>query len=257
MSSTQDSQAHEAITLDAEIIAEYLHQNPEFFEQNPDILAELNISHQVSGAISLVERQLITLREQNKKLKTQLEGLIQIARNNDKLNDRMHKLILSLMDASSLNELYIALDDSLRGDFEADAVTIKLFVDPSQINIDSDIGSGGNLIQTIFVPLEDPRLDSFRNILSQEKPVCGPLKSEQLSYLFGDQADDIKSTALIPLGGDLCSSTGCNYLGILAIGSHDEDRFHTNIGTLFLSNLGDILSRGIHLYIAEKEAHEK
>jgi len=256
MSSTQDSQTHEAITLDAETIAEYLHQNPEFFEENPDILAELNISHQVSGAISLVERQLGTLREQNKKFKAQLEGLVQIARDNDKLNDRMHRLILSLMDANSLNELYIALDDSLRGDFEADAVTIKLFVDPSQTSIDSGTHSGSDLIQTIFVPLEDPRLDSFKSILSHEKPVCGPLKQEQLSYLFGDQADDIKSTALIPLGGDFCSSAGCNYLGILAIGSHDENRFHANIGTLFLSNLGDILSRGIRPYVAEKESHE-
>ena len=252
MSSTQDSQTHEPITLDAETIAEYLHQNPEFFEENPDVLAELNISHQVSGAISLVERQLGTLREQNKKFKSQLETLIQIARDNDKLNDRMHRLILSLMDANSLNDLYIALDDSLRGDFEADAVTIKLFIDPSQTNIDPE----NDLIQTIFVPLEDPCLDSFKSILSHEKPVCGPLKPEQLSYLFNDQADDIKSTALIPLGGDFCSSTGCNYLGILAIGSHDENRFHANIGTLFLNNLGEILSRGIRPYVAEKETHE-
>jgi len=253
MSSTQDSQAQQPITLDAETIAEYLHQNPEFFEENPDVLAELNISHQVSGAISLVERQLGTLRDQNKKSKAQLESLIQIARDNDKLNERMHRLILSLMDANSLNDIYIALDDSLRGDFEADAVTIKLFVDPSQVNIDPD----SDLIQTIFVPLEDPCLDSFKNILSHEKPVCGPLKPEQLSYLFDDQADAIKSTALIPLGGDLCSSTGCNYLGILAIGSHDENRFHSNIGTLFLNNLGDILSRGIRPYVAEKETHEQ
>ncbi len=252
MSSTQDSQPQQPITLDAETIAEYLHQNPEFFEQNPDILAELNISHQVSGAISLVERQLSALRDQNKKLKAQLEGLIQIARDNDKLNDRMHRLTVSLMDANSLNDIYIALDDSLRGDFEADAVMIKLFIDPSQANIDPD----SDLIQTIFVPLEDSRLDSFKNILSNEKPVCGPLKPEQLSYLFDGQADDIKSTALIPLGGDLCSSTGCNYLGILAIGSHDENRFHANIGTLFLNNLGDILSRGIRPYVAEKETHE-
>ena len=58
MSSTQDPQSHEPITLDAETIAEYLHQNPEFFEENPDILADLNISHQVSGAISLVDVEI-------------------------------------------------------------------------------------------------------------------------------------------------------------------------------------------------------
>lgn len=256
MSSTQDSQAQQPLILNAESIAEYLHQNPEFFEENQDVLAELNISHQVSGAISLVERQLGTLRQQNKKFKTQLDNLIQIARDNDKLNERMHKLTLNLMDANSLNDIYIALDDSLRGDFEADAVSIKLFVDPDQTSIDANDNLASDLIQTIFVPLEDPGLDSFKNILSHEKPICGPLQPEQLSYMFGDQADDIKSTALIPLGGDRCASIGCDYLGILAIGSRDENRFHANIGTLFLSNLGDILSRGIRPYVADKEIHE-
>ncbi len=252
MSSNQNSQTQEPQMIDADTIAEYLHQNPEFFEQNPDILAELNISHQVSGAISLIERQINALRDKNSKLKNQLENLVIIARDNDKLNERMHRLTLSLMDANSLNEVYIALDDSLRGDFEADAVTVKLFVDPAITDIDPD----NDLMQTIFVPMEDPRLDPFRNILSHEKPVCGPLKEEQLNYLFGDSADLIKSTAMIPLGGDQCSSAECNYLGILAIGSHDEQRFHANMGTLFLSNLGDILSRAIRTYLTDKPDSE-
>jgi len=252
MSGKQTTQPQEPSTLDAEAIAEYLHQNPEFFEEFPDILAELTISHQVSGAVSMVERQISTLREQNKKFKAQLEGLVKIARDNDSLNERMHTLTLNLMDSDSLNEVYIALDDSLRGDFEADAVTIKLFIDPSNANIEPD----HDLVQTIFVPMEDSQLNGFKTILSHEKPVCGPLKQEQLSYLFGDQADTIKSTALIPLGGDRCSSLKCSYLGILAIGSHDENRFHANMGTLFLSNLGDILSRAIRPYVAEKDTDE-
>ncbi len=238
--------------IDEETIAEYLHQNPEFFEHNPDILAELNISHQVSGAISLIERQIGTLREQNKKLKGQLDSLVHIARDNDKLNERMHRLILTLMDASTLNEVYIALDDNLRGDFEADAVTVKLFIDPAKANLDSD----NDLVQTIFVPMDDPRLESFKSILGHEKPVCGALKLEQLEYMFGEQAEQIKSTALIPLGGEKCAPTDCNYIGVLAIGSHDEQRFHASVGTLFLSNLGDILSRAISPYVADKDSNE-
>ncbi|ALP52046.1 hypothetical protein Tel_02205 [Candidatus Tenderia electrophaga] len=249
MSSKQNSQPQGPAMIDAETIAEYLHQNPEFFEQNPDVLAELNISHQLSGAVSLIERQITTLREQNLKLKTQLENLIQIARDNDQLNERMHTLTLAVMDADSLNEIYIALDDSLRGEFGADAVTVKLFVDTAQADIDAD----NDLMQTIFVPMDDPRLDGFRQILGHEKPVCGALKPEQLGYMFGEVAEQIKSTALIPLGGEHCSARGCNYLGILAIGSHDERRFHTNMGTLFLSNLGEILSRAIRPYVADNK----
>lgn len=252
MNSKQTPEAEETSKVNEETIAEYLHQNPEFFEQNPDILAELTIRHQVNGAVSLIERQISTLREQNKNLKEQLDSLVKIARDNDKLNERMHRLTLALMDANSLNEVYIALDDSLRGDFAADAVTVKLFIDPAKADLDED----NDLIQTIFVPMDDPRLDSFKHILGHEKPVCGSLKLEQLEYLFGEQADQIKSTAMIPLGGEKCSPSECNYIGVLAIGSHDEQRFHANIGTLFLSNLGDILSRGITPYVADKDSDE-
>ena len=115
MSSKHNSETKETPMIDEETIAEYLHQNPEFFEHNPDILAELNISHQVTGAVSLIERQISTLREQNKKLKGQLDSLVRIARDNDKLNERMHRLILTLMDANTLNEVYIALAGCHRG----------------------------------------------------------------------------------------------------------------------------------------------
>jgi uncharacterized protein YigA (DUF484 family) len=251
MSSNHTTKQHETQSIDAEAIAEYLHQNPEFFEQHPDILAELNLTHHVNGAISLIERQVEILREQNRKTKVQLSELVQIARENDLLNERMHKLTLALMDATTLNEVFIALDDALRGEFSADAVTVKLFIDPDKTAIEPD----SDLMQAILMPMSDPRLADFKHILSHEKPICGALKQEQLDYLFGDQAEQIKSTAMIPLGGDRCTTVECSYLGMLAIGSHDIDRFHSKMGTLFLSNLGEIVSRAIRPYLAAK-AHE-
>ena len=246
--SNTTSQENETSMQDAEAIAEYLHQNPEFFEQHPDILAELPLTHQVDGAVSLIERQIATLRDQNRSLKDQLTDLILIARDNDNLSERMHHLTLAMMDAETLNEIYVGLDDILRGEFNADAVTVKLFINPEQTEIDSE----NDLMQTIFVPLDDPQMASFKTILAHEKPVCGELKDEQLSYLFGDNADQIKSSALIPLGGEQCSSVKCSFLGILAIGSHDAKRFSANIGTLFLSNLGDIVSRAIQPQLGSK-----
>ncbi len=239
-------QQKENTMLDAEAIAEYLHQNPEFFEQHPDVLRELKLRHEVDGAISLVERQLHTLREQNCSLKDQLTDLVSIARDNDSLSERMHQLTLTMMDAQSLNDIYIGLDDKLRGEFNIDAVTVKLFIDPEQVNIDKE----SDLMQTIFVPMDDPEIAGFKSILANEKPVCGTLKPEQLSYLFADVAEQIKSSALIPVGGEYCSATECSFLGILALGSHEPERFSAHVGTLFLSNLGEIVSRAIRPHIS-------
>jgi len=247
--SNSNSQEQEPMVLDAETIAEYLHQNPEFFEEHPDVLAELNIAHECAGAISLIERQIATLRDQNRSLKDQLTDLILIARDNDNLSERMHHLTLAMMDAHSLNEIYVGLDDTLRGEFKADAVTVKLFIDPYLVDIEPD----SDLIQTIFMPLDDPRMSGFKSMLAHEKPVCGELKQEQLDYLFGESADQIKSTALVPIGGGHCSEIDCNFLGVLAIGSRDSERFSASVGTLFLSNLSDIVSRAIRPYLAIKE----
>ena len=253
MSSTQHPSDTSQVTttakkIDDEAVAQHLLSHPNFFEQHPDVLAEINLSHDCGNAISLIERQIIALRGQHQSSKQQLETLVQIARDNDRLNERMHRLTLAILDAVTLNDIYIALDETLRGDFEADAVTIKLFIDPDAAAIEPD----NELMQTIFVPMNDPRLAEFKTLLGNEKPSCGQLKPEQLKYMFGATAESIKSTAVIPLGGESCSNIECPFLGLLAIGSRDANRFQSSMGTLFLNNLGDIISRSIKSHLPFK-----
>lgn len=233
----------------AEAVTDYLLEHPDFFIDHPEVLAQVKIKHECSGAISLIERQVNTLREQHQKVKTQLDSLIKIARENDKLNERMHRLTLAILDADSLNEIYIALDDNIRGDIKADAVNIKLFINPDDVDIEPD----HELMQTILVPMNDPKLSEFKTILGHEKPSCGQLQPEQLKYMFGETAEEIKSTAVIPLGGNSCTSIECPFLGILAIGSSDPDRFDSSMGTIFLSNLGEVISRAIKSHLPHKK----
>jgi uncharacterized protein YigA (DUF484 family) len=240
-SDTNKTEAPEQGATD-ETVAKHLLAHPDFFEKHPEVLAEINLCHDQGGNIvSLIERQVKALRGQHHNNKQQLETLVQIARDNDRLNERMHRLTLAVLDAVTLNDIYIALDETLRGDFQADAVTIKLFINPDAAAVEPD----NELMQTIFVPMNDPRLTEFKNLLGNEKPSCGRLKPEQLKYMFGATAESIKSTAVIPLGGESCSSIECPFLGLLAIGSRDANRFQSSMGTLFLSNLGDIISRSI------------
>lgn len=253
MSSTQstpENAKNEKRNSNDEKVAKYLLAHPDFFDRHPEVLAELNLTHNHGGvAVSLIERQVRALRSQNRNSKQQLDTLIQIARDNDRLNERMHRLTLAVMDAVTLNEIYIALDETLRNDFQADAVTVKLFINPDEARVEPD----SELMQTLFVPMNDPRLEEFKNLLGHEKPTCGKLKPEQLKYMFGASADSIKSTAVIPLGGDSCTSIECRFLGLLAIGSRDPDRFQPTMGTLFLSNLGDIISRAIKSHLPLKQ----
>lgn len=231
--------------IDDTQVADYLRRHSDFFDRHPDVLAEIELSHTVGKAVSLIERQVQTLRQQNRKAKAQLEELIQIARENDRLSERMHRLTLALMDTHNLDEVYVALHDSLRGEFQVEAVTIRLFVDPTVVNVDDH----SDLMQMVFVPMNDPRLGEFKTILGQNKPVCGPLRPEQIQYLFGDGAEGIQSTALVPFGGDFCRGRDCPFLGMVAIGSQNPQRFVPNMGTLFLTHLGEIIGRAVRRHL--------
>ena len=84
---------------------------------------------------------------------------------------------------------------------------------------------------------ERSALSAFQDFFDKGQPVCGHLQRPQLEYLFGPQAEDTRSAALIPLRAE-------GVMGMLAIGSRNAERFHPAKGTEFLVRLGerDILS---------------
>ena len=50
--------------------------------------------------------------------------------------------------------------------------------------------------------------------------------------LYGQRADEVQSSALLPLPG----------LGLVAVGSRDGNRFYPGMGTLFLRMMGEALT---------------
>ena len=225
MTTPQQTQTETAAPLEEKTVADYLRENPEFFDNNPSLLADLEIPHSCGPAISLVEHQIKVLRDQNSQLKRKLMDLVQVARDNNRLNERMHQMTLGLINTTSLRALLDTLRENLQGEFDADSVTLRL----SNLN-DTQARECG---VDCFTP-DAPELQHFETFLKTSRPQCGRLKQEQLQYLFGDQAQAIESAALIPLG-DKCAC------GLLAIGSQEANRFHPGMGTLFLTHLGELL----------------
>jgi len=214
-----------ALPLDEKSVADYLRANTEFFQNNPSLLAELDIPHSCGPAVSLVEHQVSVLRDQNSQLKRKLMDLVQVARDNNRLNERMHQMTLGLINTNSLQALLDTLRENLQGEFNADSVTLRLAGVPDALARECGVDT--------FQP-NVPEVAHFETFLKSSRPQCGRFKPEQLGYLFGDQAQAIESVALIPLG-DRCAC------GLLAIGSQESSRFHPGMGTLFLTHLGELL----------------
>jgi len=219
-------------------VADYLRRHPDFFEDKSTLLADLRVPHSAGSAVSLVERQVAVLRDSNAKLQGQLESLIQVARDNDKLNDLLHKLTLRLIDCSNLVDFLDLIDTRLRRDFSADLVSVHLVAAPQE-----------KALATCpeFVRDADAFCGLFQRLLSARKPYCGQLKTDQLEALYGEQAGEVGSTALLPL---VCRNIGGQgELGLVAIGSFERNRFHSGIETTFLTRMSGIIAATLQGYL--------
>ena len=103
---------------------------------------------------------------------------------------------------------------------------------------DSPLGIVRNVVQ-------QPALVIGEKVMTGREPVCGKFKAEQMHALFGDA--DIQSASVIPLAKNKNSK---NCYGIIAIGSYDPNRFRSDMGTLFLSLLGKVLTRILKRHLA-------
>jgi uncharacterized protein YigA (DUF484 family) len=214
-------------------IADHLLAHPEFFERHPGVLARLKLPHQRgSAATSLVERQVLVLREKHEALEQKLHELIENGRANDAIAARMHRLTRRLLRARDFNAVVAALEASLREDFGASRWVI-LLMEPSL----GDLAARASAHLRV-VSRGSPEMKIFETFFESARPRSGQIRDTQREYLFGADGGQVGSTVLIPLG-DRAS------LGLLAIASHDTERYLPTMSTDFLVRIGEIVSEAI------------
>ena len=211
--------------LEASQVADYLRQHPDFFVQQPSLLAELRLPHASGEAISLVERQVAVLRERNMDMRHRLSKLLDNARDNDKLFDKTKRLTLALLEGQDLGDLVDALRYSFDSDFDIHFTELLLFGDAEQLNV-----SGARVMH-----ITEAR-QQLAKLLKTQRAFCGAMCPIEQVFLFGEQAEAVGSVAAVPL-------VHGNTFGLLAIGNRDPHYYRSSMGTLFLSYIGEVLNR--------------
>ena len=215
--------------LSEQSIHDFLAAHPDFFERHSTLLSSLILPHASGGAVSLVERQVSVLRQKELKLERQLKELIQVARENDVLAAKIHELTLQLLAAADLHKTIAAVEEALRSGFGADQAVLVLFGEPEEFN-DIDFGRFFRVVEK-----GDATLKPFGTFLNGSGARCGMIRDSQREFLFQNDADEIGSAALVPLGEG-------SEIGFLAVGSTDSDRFHPGMSIDFLTRLGDLVA---------------
>ena len=114
--------------MDANAVAQYLKENPSFFEDYADLIAQIFVPHPHGGhAIPIAERQIVTLREKNAELENRLRELIKFGGENDQIAEKLHRSTLALFAASDLETTLAVLYHSLKEDFGVPQVASRLW----------------------------------------------------------------------------------------------------------------------------------
>ncbi len=207
--------------MDANAVADYLQEHPEFFGQYADVLAEIYVPHPHDGhAIPISERQIVTLREKNAQLESKLQELIKFGAENDSISEKLHRSTLALFSAADLETTLGVLYHSLKDDFHVPHVALRLW---------------GKVPEQSYLPELAATSQELRDYAAAlNGPFCGvqaPFESRD----WFDGAPSLSSFAFLPL------RTHPTF-GLLVLGSEDPARFYAEMGTMHLMRLSEVAS---------------
>jgi uncharacterized protein YigA (DUF484 family) len=151
--------------------------------------------------------------------------LIAFGEENDAISEKVHRLAVALIAAETFQAVIHLLNFHLRDDFSVPHVALRLWDKPEGIE---------DLPEFAAVSEE---LQVFAETLA--RPYCGSTAGFGTASWFGEHASHIRSQALIAL------RNGGGTIGMIALGSEDNQRFYADMGTLYLERLGEMVSAAL------------
>lgn len=205
------------LQLDAELVKEYLEQNPDFFVEHSDLVTKLRIPHASHGAVSLLEKRQEIQRAKIIKMEEELSILLGHARQNEVIFRAISDMYIALVGCKSVAALEEAVDGVCKN---------QLY-----------------LAQFRLLQPEDEAYIHLQAKLAGSTSYLGRLSPEVMETVFDSNA---QSVALVELNYEQ-DDQECIF-GIAAFASASAHHFQPSMDTLFIDELGRLLSRhAVHL----------
>lgn len=206
------------MNMKADNVAEYLQNNPDFFNEHAEILAEITLAHPHGGrTISLSERQMLVLRERVKELEKKLLEWMEIARENEALQNKVHQYTLAMIGVRDMATLHEVATRRLREIFSVPHAVIQVWQE------------------------QPPSAEVMAFAEQHSKPVCAHQAVHDTQSWFGENADHLRSFAYLPLRNETQS------IGMLVLASEDAQRFYPEMGTVFLQRIAEMIGNAVQM----------
>jgi uncharacterized protein len=208
-------------------IANYLANTPDFFERHASLLAAVQLtSPHGQRAVSLQERQAEMLREKIRGLELKAAEMIRHGQENTAIADRLQRWTRELLLTREARDLPEVIARELSSQFLVPQVAIKVWdVMPE-------------LAAEAFAQGVSDDAITFASSLAQ--PYCGSNPGLEAAQWLVDPSA-AASLALIPLRAGAAPEA----FGLLVLASGDPQRFTPDMGTDFLTRIGEIASAAL------------
>jgi uncharacterized protein YigA (DUF484 family) len=225
--STQQALAN-AITEDD--IANFLANNPDFFQRHAELLASVQFTSPHSHrAVSLQERQAEMLREKIKLLEQRIMEMIRNGNENVMLSDKVLRWARSLFLTVNPAEIPGEIIREIKDQFSVPQVGLRIW----------GVAEGFASVAAAQPVSDDAKV--FASSLNE--PFCGLNTGfEAVGWL--EEPGGVSSLALIPLRSGTAGSVAPAF-GMLVLASSDPQRFNSGMGTDFLARIGEIASAAL------------
>ena len=198
--------------IDPKEVELFLLDNLDFFESRESLVSELKFKHSSSSASSLLERQIIKLRDEQKNLMDLLSSFIKTATLNEDLFNKSKDLTLSILESSTGEEVIKKVQEDFKKNFNVDNCILELL--------------DGNQMKEV----ESKTEMSFHKGAIH----CGSFSKEKMKFLFGDEKVESMAVAVMIVGKNI---------GLLKLGSYERTKYLGDEDTTFIEYVRDVLEK--------------
>ena len=198
--------------IDVKDVELFLLDNLDFFVTRESLVSEMKFKHSQSSASSILERQIMKLRDEHKNVIELLKSFIDTASINEDLFKKSKDLTLKILESATNDSIKEIVEKSFKKDFGVDECLIEFFDNKAIDKIEKGTG------------------------LSMHKGAvhCGSFSNEKMGFLFEDNKIESLVIAVIVLK---------DQIGLLKLGSYDRAKYLGDEDTTFIEYIRDILEK--------------
>jgi hypothetical protein len=213
-----DQRAHSDSPVQSDEVLAFLENHPDFLQHHADRFGLKQSAERV--VVSLVDRQLLELKDRSRQLEARLQQLVRHGEANDLLQNRMHALALGLAAADSAEAVCHHLKQCFEQEFGLDRMALRLW------------HRGAERLGEIYNTRSEVMLLG-RNLAT---PYCGPYANDEVLSWF----------PAVPVLQSFCQvalrDADDEVFGMLVLASDDATRFTFDMHTHYLTQIGALIS---------------